>query len=813
MNISYNQLKNYISPLPQVDELCEILTSLGLEVGGYETYESIKGGLQGLVIGEVLTCQKHPDADKLSVTTVNIGTTILPIVCGAPNVAKGQKVVVATVGTTLYSGETSFQIKKSKIRGEVSEGMICAEDEIGIGTSHAGIIVLPDETQIGTPAKDYYQAETDFVIEVDITANRTDAVSHFGVARDLYAYFKHRNTNISLTRPSVEKFAVTNTHLTIPVEIQTPEACKRYTGVTISGIEIKPSPEWLQNRLKAIGLNPINNIVDVTNFVMRELGQPLHAFDADQITDKKVVVKTVKSNTEFITLDNISRKLTDKDLMICNNNEAMCIAGVFGGAKSGVSLMTKNIFLESAYFDPIYVRKTSKHHGLQTDASFRFERGADPEITIYALKRAALLIQEVAGGYISSEIQDIYPEKIAPNRVELKFAHADRLIGKKIGHDIIKSILQSLEIQIVSESETSLILDVPRYRADVTREADVIEDILRIYGYNNVETPQAVRSTLAYSPKPDEYKTRNRVSEFLSAQGFSEAMSNSLTKGSYYSEGETFKTDESVKILNPLSSDLDVLRQTLLFNALEAVKRNLNYKTSDIAFYEFGHTYQRKNSTNSLVSGYTEEHRLAVVLSGNRNPINWISHENPTNFFLLKSKIDRIFELLNFQASDFQVTESEKDVYNYGLTYTFKNTVFAEFGAISNTYLSKFDIGQEVFYADLNWSDILANYNKSIRYKDISNFPKVRRDLALLLDDSIKFSDIQRIAFKTEKSLLREVSVFDVFRDKKLGENKKSYAVSFILQDDDKTLTDKQIDKIMSKLTTNFKAELNADLR
>ncbi len=813
MNISYNQLKNYISPLPPVDELCVILTNLGLEVGGFETYQSIKGGLDGLVIGEVLTCEKHPDADKLSKTTVNVGNAVLPIVCGAPNVAAGQKVVVATVGTTLYSGDSSFQIKKSKIRGEVSEGMICAEDEIGIGASHAGIIVLPENAQVGMAAKDFYQVENDYVIEVDITANRTDAVSHYGVARDLYAYFKHRNVNISFSKPSVENFKVDNKNLSIPIEIQNTDACKRYSGLTISGVDIKQSPDWLKNRLKAIGLQPINNVVDVTNFVMRELGHPLHAFDADKIKGKKVVVKTMPNDTEFVTLDNQSRKLTDKDLMICNADEAMCIAGVFGGAKSGVSQTTKNIFLESAFFDPIFVRKTSKFHALQTDASFRFERGADPEITVYALKRAALLIQEVAGGTISSEIVDEYPEKVRPYEIEFRFSHADRLIGKKIGNEAIRNIIQSLDIQIVSEDSDLLKLEVPRYRADVTREVDVIEDILRIYGYNNVEMPQAVRSTLAYAPKPDEYKLRNRVSEFLSAQGFAEAMSNSLTKGNYYADSQTFKHEESVKILNPLSSDLDVMRQSLIFNALEAVKRNINYKNYDIALYEFGHTYKFKDTKQSLIKNYTENFNLSILLSGGCVQTNWTSSDKPSNFQILKSKVNQVLNLLNIDSENLQVTECESDYFNYGLTYSLKDSVIAEFGAVSNKYLSKFDIEQDVFYADLNWTAILSAYKSAIRYKEISNFPRVKRDLALLLDESIKFADIKKIAHKTEKNLLREVSVFDVFRDKKLGDGKKSYAVSFILQDDSKTLTDSQIDKIMSKLTSNFKSELGAELR
>ncbi len=814
MKISYNQLKNYITYLPEIEELSVILTDIGLEVGGIEEFQSIKGGLEGLVIGEVKTCEQHQNADKLSVTTVDVGGgNLLPIVCGAPNVAAGQKVVVATVGTILYDGDESFKIKKSKIRGELSEGMICAEDELGLGTSHDGIIVLPADVEVGTPAKDYYKIESDYTIEIDLTPNRNDAVSHYGVARDLAAYFTHKGIDFELTKPDVSDFKVDNNNLHIPVEIENTDACKRYSGITVSGITVKDSPEWLQNRLKAIGLQPINNVVDVTNFVLYELGQPLHAFDADKITGNKVIVKTLAKDTPFVTLDEVERKLTDKDLMICNTEEPMCIAGVFGGAKSGVSENTKNIFLESAYFDAVYVRKTSKYHALQTDASFRFERGTDPNITVFALKRAALLIKELAGGEISSEIVDVYPEAIPNHKIEVKYAHIDRLIGEQIGKETIKNIIQALDNEIVSEDGDILKIEVPPYRADVTREADMIEEILRIYGFNNIHTPLQVRSTLSNAPKPDEHKLRNRVSEFLSAQGFAEAMSNSLTKAGYYENGETYKAEESVKILNPLSNDLNVLRQTLLFNALEATSRNINYRNTDVQIYEFGHTYKHTGNENETLAGYHEEHHLALLISGNQTAVNWNSPEKESDFYFLKMQVQKLLHLLNFDIEQLTVSETEADIFNYGLSYALKGKTLVEFGAVSNKYLAQFDIEQAVFYADFNWDMILKTMNLEIRYQEIPKYPRVKRDLALLLDDNISFAQIEKIAYKTEKKLLKNVTVFDVFKDKKLGEGKKSYAVSFIIQDDSKTLKDKQIDKIMNKLTMNFKRELGAELR
>ncbi len=625
MKISYNWLKNYIDIDLDYKEVSTILTDIGLEVEGIEEFESIKGGLQGLVIGEVKTCEKHPNADKLSITTVDIGSPEdLPIVCGAPNVAAGQKVVVATIGTTLYNGNEEFKIKKGKIRGEQSLGMICAEDEIGLGDSHEGILVLEDNAEIGTPAKEYFNVTNDIVFEIGLTPNRADGMSHIGVARDLNAYFKYQGKDVELRKPSVEEFKVDNNNLHISIDIEDAEKCKRFAGLTLTDIEIKESPDWLKNNLKAIGLSPINNVVDITNFVLHETGKPLHAYDTKWLTGNKIIAKTLKEGTKFTTLDDVERELSSEDLMICNSEEGVCIGGVFGGAKSGVSETTTSIFLESAYFNPVYIRKTSKRHGLQTDSSFRFERGVDPNDVIYTLKRAALLIKELANGKISSEIIDVYPEKIEDCRIEVLYKHIDRLIGKQIPHEDIIKIIEALDIKIVEKDAEKLILDVPPYRVDVTREADVIEEILRIYGYNNVEIPLNVKSTLSYAPKPDEDKIRNNISKVLTSQGFSEAISNSLTKGEYYENSGTYNPENSVNILNPLSNDLNVMRQSLLHGSLEAVIRNINHKNSDIKLYEFGNTYlySKKDSDNKLKS-YKEEQHLALTVSGNINHENW----------------------------------------------------------------------------------------------------------------------------------------------------------------------------------------------
>jgi phenylalanyl-tRNA synthetase beta chain len=815
MKISYNSLKKYINTDLKPEELSVILTNIGLEVESVEHFETVKGGMHGLITGEVITCEKHPNADKLSLTTVNIGQeNNLSIVCGAPNVAKGQKVIVATVGTKLYFGEEEITIKPGKIRGEVSEGMICAEDEIGIGTSHDGIIVLPETTKIGISAKDFYQIETDYIFEIGLTPNRADAASHIGVARDIAAYLKHTGKNILYTRPSIENFKTENTNLTIPVEIINPEACNRYAGVTISNIEVKESPEWLKNHLKALGLKPINNVVDITNFVLHETGQPLHAFDADKIQGKKIIVRTLAQNTPFITLDEAERKLNSNDLMICNSEEPMCIAGVFGGAKSGVSNNTKNIFIESAYFNPVFVRKTSKNHSLQTDASFRFERGVDPNGVIYALKRAALLVKEIAGGQISSEIVDVYPNKIEFFEIDILYSHVNRLIGKELPKETVKTIIQALEMEIVFEENDLLKIKVPPYRVDVTREADVIEDILRIYGYNNIEIAEKVNSTLSYAPKPDTNKLRNNISDFLTSQNFSEAMSNSLTKSSYYDNCQTFKPENLVKIMNPLSSDLNVMRQTLLFNSLEAVIRNINYKNSDIKLYEFGNIYSFSDlKKENNLSNYNEQSMFAITISGNKQSKSWNTQELKSDFYTIKSISEKILLKLNFNILKLNAEESSKDIFSNGLNYSLNNKILIEFGSISKKYLKAFDIEQEVFYADIYWNNIMKLLPGKPEFEEISKYPVVKRDLALLLDKNVKFAEIRDLAYKSEKKLLKNVNIFDVFEDKKLGENKKSYAISFYLQDEDKTLTDKQIDKIMQKFVYTFEKELSATVR
>lgn len=815
MKISYNWIKQYIDIDKTPDELAEILTDIGLEVEGMETWQSVKGGLDGLVVGEVLTCKKHENSDHLSLTTVDIGQeNPLNVVCGAPNVAAGQKVVVATIGTTLYNGDESFVIKKGKIRGTVSEGMICAEDEIGLGTSHDGIMVLTGDVEVGKPAKEYFDVENDVVFEIGLTPNRIDAGSHYGVARDLAAWMK-QNGEVSLRKPDIDNFEVDNKNTPIEVRVENPEACHRYSGLTITGLQVKESPTWLKNRLKAIGMNPINNIVDITNFVLHETGQPLHAFDLDEVSGNKVIVKMMDNKAKFTTLDEVERELSDKDLMICNQIEGMCIAGVFGGIKSGVTEKTTSIFLESAWFDAVYVRKTARRHGLNTDSSFRFERGTDPNITVYALKRAALLIKELAGGEISSDIIDIYPKPAKDFRVEVKYAHVDRLIGNKLPKDTIKGIITSLEMKIVEESESALVIDVPPYRVDVTREADVIEDILRIYGYNNVDFGTQVRSTLAYAQKPDGDKLKEVISQFLSSNGFNEGMSNSLTKESYYENGETFKAENAVKIFNPLSSDLGVMRQTLLYGGLEAVIYNINRKNQDIRLYEFGNCYfyNPDNEIKNPLGKYTEEKRLAMFISGAKQPENWNLKTEPTSFFQLKAYVDNTLGRLGYKPEMIKIHEISSDIFGYGLKYEINSQCFVEFGAVIKNMLQQFDIENDVFFADFKWDKLVKYYKDTLEYIEPAKFPAVRRDLALLIDKNVKFAELKEIAHKTEKKLLKEVAIFDCYEGKNIADEKKSYALSFILQDEKKTLTDKQIDKIMNKLIKSYENQVNAQIR
>ena len=819
MNISYNWLKQYINVDVEPVELGKALTSIGLEVGGVEEVQTVKGGLEGLVIGKVLTCADHENSDHLHVTTVDVGSgEALQIVCGAPNVAAGQKVVVATVGTKLYSGEESFTIKRSKIRGVESMGMICAEDEIGIGTSHAGIIVLPEDVQVGMLAKDYYGIKSDYLIEVDITPNRVDAASHFGVARDLAAYFALKNPEIKLTRPAVDAFAVENTALSIPVTVENPEACPRYSAVTISGVKVTESPDWLKNALLTIGLRPINNIVDVTNFVLHELGQPLHAFDADKIAGGEVRVKCMPEGTTFVTLDGVERKLNAADLMICDAEKPMCIGGVFGGLSSGVTETTQNVFLESAYFHPVSIRKTARRHGLNTDASFRYERGCDPTNTIYVLKRCALLIQEVAGGVISSEVVDVYPQEVKPFEVSVTVEKIHSLIGKEIGRENIETILNALEMKIVERTEAGYLLHVPVYRVDVQRDVDVIEDILRIYGYNNVEIGENLVSTLSYSSRPDSHKLQNLIAEQLTAQGFNEILNNSLTKGGYYAGLTSFPEANCVKIINALSNDLNVMRQTLLFGGLENIQRNINRKNADLKFYEFGNCYYYntdKKKEGEVLAAYSEDFHLGMWLTGDKFGQSWSVAQQKASVYELKAYIENIFRRLGVNLRKLVIGEFSDDLLSEALTvYSPRGYKLAVFGMVHPKIRKMLDIDQEVFFADLNWNALMTEIAKhKVQYSEISKYPEVKRDFALLIDKQVTFAEIEKIAFDTERKLLKKVTLFDVYEGKNLPEGKKSYAVNFVLQDETKTLTDSQIDAIMKKMLANFEAKLGAALR
>ncbi len=818
MNISYSWLKDYINLDLTPEQTAATLTQLGLETGSVEEVETIKGGLKGLVVGEVVTCQKHPNSDHLSTTTVNIGSgELLPIVCGAPNVAAGQKVIVATVGTVLYNGDESFTIQKSKIRGEVSMGMICAEDEIGIGTDHNGIMVLDGNAVVGTPASDYFKVQSDYVLEVDLTPNRIDSGSHIGVARDLAAFLQQTG-DVKYSRPSVDHFKVDNHNLEIPVQILNREACPRYAGVTLTGVKVKESPEWLKNRLLSIGLHPINNIVDVTNYVLFETGQPLHAFDAAEIKGQKIIVNTLPQGTRFVTLDGIERILDEKDLLICNESEGMCLGGVFGGIGSGIKDSTTDVFLESAFFNPVYIRKTARRHGLSTDASFRFERGVDPNGLIYALKRAALLIKEVAGGEISSEIVDVIADPIVMEsfHVTVSYKNVTRLIGKEIPAETIKRILASLEINILSENESQLELRVPPYRVDVKREADVIEEILRIYGYNNVAPGKSVKSTVQHAASPDKMKLQNLVSEMLTAQGFNEIMSNSLTKASYYENLQSFKEENTVKLYNPLSSDLNGMRQTLLFGGLEAMARNTNFKNPDLRFYEFGNVYffDGSKTYSNPVKNFSEEEHIGLWITGKKEVENWAAKEYKTSFFTLKSYLENILQRLGLKADLFTIETSTTDIFSEGLEYRYKNNLIAQIGIVNRKLLKQQDISADVFYADIHWTLLLkAIKGLKTAYTPLPKYPEVKRDLALLIDRDIQFSAIKALAIRTERQILRNVSIFDVYEGDKLPDGKKSYAVSFILRDDEKTLTDKQIEKTMSRLINTFQRELNAQIR
>ena len=820
MNISYKWLKEYVDFDLTAQEVADALTSTGLEVDALEEVQAIKGGLQGLYVGKVLTCEPHPDSDHMHITTVDLGKgEPSQIVCGAPNVAAGQKVIVADLGCKLYDGDKEFVIKKSKLRGVESNGMICAEDEIGIGTSHAGIIVLPEDAPVGQPAAEYYHLESDWLIEVDITANRTDGLSHYGVARDLYAWLKQNGYETSLHRPSCDEFKVDNHDLVIDVDIQNTEACKRYACISLTGCQVKESPEWLKNKLSIIGLRPINNIVDITNYVMMAYGQPMHCFDADMVEGHKIVVRTQPEGTSFVTLDGEEHKLSERDLSICNEKEPMCIAGVFGGKGSGTYDATTNVVLESAYFHPTWIRKSARRHGLSTDASFRFERGIDPNGVIYALKQAAILCKQLAGGKISMDIRDEYPTRIENPVVRLDYEYVDNLIGKKIGNDMIKSILANLEMKVQSEDEKGVMVEVPAYRVDVQRPCDIVEDILRIYGYNNVEIPTQLKSSLVVKDFEDQrYKMSNLVSEQLIGAGFNEILNNSLTKGAYYDTLEAYPAEKCVKIFNPLSSDLNVMRQTLLFGGLESIMRNANRKLQNLRFFEFGNCYTysaEKANDEDPIKAYNEENHLALWLTGKRTEGSWIHADEDFTFYELKAYVDNILRRIGMPMGMLVLAKSQNDIFATGLCYKNRGgKTLVEMGIVSKKLQKQADINNEVFFADINWTQVTkAVKNTKVDFKEISKFPAVSRDLALLLDKGIEFAQVEQVARQTEKKLLKSVELFDVYEGDKLPEGKKSYAVNFILQDETKTLNDKAIDAIMNKLIHNLTQQLNCELR
>lgn len=820
MNISYKWLKEYVDFDLTPQEVCAALTSGGLEVDALEEVQTVKGGLKGLYVGKVLTCEAHPNSDHLHVTTVDLGHgEPSQIVCGAPNVAAGQKVIVADLGCVLYDGDKEFVIKKSKLRGVESSGMICAEDEIGVGTDHQGIIVLPEDAVVGTPAAEYYHLESDWVIEIDITANRADALSHYGVARDLYAWLVQNGYKTSLHRPNCDKFVVDNTDMPIDVKIENTEACKRYACLSITDCDVKESPEWLQDKLRVIGLRPINNIVDITNYVMMAYGQPMHCFDADMVKDRQIIVRTQPEGTKFVTLDGEEHTLGEHDLSICNAEDPMCIAGIFGGKGSGTYETTRNVVLESAYFHPTWIRKSARRHGLSTDASYRFERGIDPNGIIYALKQAAILCKELAGGKVSMEIKDVYPAPMPDFKVSLKYDYVHNLIGKEIGKDTIKSIVKSLEMNIDSEDEEGLELTVPAYRVDVQRPCDVVEDILRIYGYNNVEIPTQLKSSLTVQGEEDQqYKLENIIGEQLVGCGFNEILNNSLSKTSYYTGLNKYTEETTVKVMNPLSADLGVMRQTLLFGGLESIVRNVNRRNQNLKFFEFGNCYHfdsARYTHEDPAKAYREEHHLGLWITGKRVEGSWAHPNEDSNFFELKAYVLNVFARVGIPAGSMVVEATDNDVFSNGIA--FKNRggkIFAEVGIINGGLLKKFDIDSPVFYADIHWTSLMKAIHKNVvLFQEISKYPSVSRDLALLIDKNVEFAQIEQIAFQTEKKLLKKVELFDVYEGKNLPEGKKSYAVNFILQDEQKTLNDKQIEAIMNKLITNIKNKLGAELR
>ncbi len=820
MNISYKWLKEYVDFNLSPQETAEVLTSCGLEVGSLEEVQTIKGGLKGLYVGKVLTCEMHPNSDHLHVTTVDLGKgEAQQIVCGAPNVAAGQKVIVADLGCVLYDGDKEFVIKKSKLRGVESNGMICAEDEIGVGTDHSGIIVLPEDAVVGTPAAEYYHLESDWVIEIDITANRSDALSHWGVARDLYAWLVQNGYQTSLHRPDCDAFTVDNHDMPIEVTIENTEACKRYVCLSITDCDVKESPEWLQNKLKVIGLRPINNIVDITNYIMMAYGQPMHCFDADMVTGHHIVVRTQPEGTKFVTLDGEQHILGEHDLSLCNAEEPMCIAGIFGGKGSGTYETTRNVVLEAAYFHPTWIRKSARRHGLSTDSSYRFERGIDPNGTVYAMKQAAILCKELANGKVSMEIKDVYPNPLPDFKVDLKYDYVHQLIGKEIGKDTIKSIVTSLAMTIDGEDENGIQLTVPAFRVDVQRPCDVVEDILRIYGYNNVEIPQQLKGSLTVQGEQDkDHHLQDLVSEQLVGCGFNEILNNSLTKTAYYTGLNVYTEETTVKVMNPLSADLGVMRQTLLFGGLESIVRNANRKNPNLKFFEFGNCYhynpEKKDDENPM-RAYTEEMHLGLWVTGKRVEGSWIHPNEQSSYYELKAYMENIFTRLGIQPNMLVAEKNDNNIFSKALIIKNRGgKTMAEIGIIAHKLQKEAGIANEVYFSDIHWSNVMKAIRKNkVEYYEISKYPAVSRDLALLIDKNIEFAQIEQIARQSEKKLLKKVELFDVYEGKNLPEGKKSYAVNFILQDEEKTLNDKQIDAIMNKLIANLKSKLNAELR
>ena len=820
MNISFKWLKNYADIDLSAEQVATLLTDIGLEVEGFEKVETIRGGLEGVVVGQVLTCVDHPDSDHLHITTVDVGAEApLNIVCGAANCRQGLKVMCATVGAVLYpiGAEEGFKIKRSKIRGVESLGMLCAEDELGIGTSHEGIIELPESAVVGTPAREYYHIEDDYLIAIGLTPNRVDAASHIGVARDIVAYLKSQGQRAELRMPSVDGFAVDNHDLTVAVEVANTTACPRYAGVTVKGCKIGPSPEWMQNYLRAAGINPKNNLVDITNFVLFELGQPLHAFDAQKIEGGKIVVRNCDEGTPFVTLDGVERKLSAADLMICSAERPMCLAGVYGGLDSGVSDTTTDIFIESAYFNPVSVRKSAKRHGLNTDSSFRFERGIDPNMQVYALKRAALLFKELAGGTISSEICDLYPVKVEPFRFDFSLSRAKMLIGKDIDDQTIKNIITALDVVIESEQNGILSVAVPPYRVDVQREADLVEDVLRIYGYNNVEIPTQVRSTLSYAQKPDKNHLYNMVADMLTARGYTEIMSNSLTKATYYENLECYKAENCVKILNPLSTDLNVMRQTLLFNTLEAVALNINHKNGDLKLYEAGNCYyyDAQNATDeNPLAAYTENYRLAIAVTGGDAAPSWNCKANQTSFFTLRAAVELLLKRFGLDIYNLKCEGCNFDIFSDAICLSVNNKPLVWMGQVSAKLCKTMGIKQEVFFAEVDFDLLVkATRKHKITVTELPKYPEVKRDLALLVDKGVSFAQLRAIAFATERKLLKSVALFDVYEGDRLPEGKKSYALSFILEDKTQTLNDKTIERTMANLQAAFEKQLGASIR